>query len=76
MDGTALLSYLRSTTATDTINYITADCVVDLNSSYHAIEDAIVKIVGEKYFWNSLDATGVNTQSEYTFDATSSGNLL
>lgn len=76
MDGTALLSYLRSTTATDSTNYITADCVVDLNSSYHAIEDAIVKIVGEKYFWNSLTATGVNTQSEYTFNTATSGNLL
>lgn len=75
MDSPGLISYLRSTTATDSINYTTADCVVDLNSSYHEIEDRIVKIVWEKYFWNRLDTTGVNTQSEYTFSSSTSGNL-
>jgi hypothetical protein len=75
MNGSEMLSFLRATTGTDEANYTTANAMVDLNISYHFIEDAIVKKVGEKFFWDRLDATGVSEQSEYTFYSATSGNL-
>lgn len=45
MDVSVMIPYLRSTTGTDSNNYITEDCMVDLNASYHTIEDTIIKKV-------------------------------
>lgn len=75
MDGAAMLRFLRSWTWTDSSNYIDSDCMIDLNISYHIIEDAIVKKAGEKYFWNRLDADGVSGQSEYTFSNETTWNI-
>lgn len=75
MDGAALISLLRGTTGTDSGNYPDADAVTDLNLSYHGIEETVTNVAGEKYFWDRLDSDGVESQSEYSFDSSVTGNM-
>lgn len=76
MDGAALVKLLRDTVpGSDSSNYVTDDVLVDLNASYHSLEDAVCKSVGEKFFWDSLSATMTDGQSEYVYDTATNGNL-
>jgi len=67
MDWYALVAYARATSWTDISNYNLPDVLTDLNAAYHTIEDAIVKKIWEKFFWNRATWDSVPYQSEYTF---------
>jgi hypothetical protein len=76
MTWATLASELLAFTGTTATNYDTVPRFIDLNKSYHFIEDSITEVVGESYFYNEFTTdTTVSGQKEYTLPATISGNL-
>ncbi len=76
MNWATLISELRSNTGTTASNYSDPLALIDLNKSYHYIEDCLTQEIGENYFYQEFtsDAT-VAGQKEYTFPANITGNL-
>ena len=76
MNWATLITELRSFTGTTSTNYSDTLAVIDLNKSYHYIEDCITEVVWESYFYNEFttDAT-VAGQKEYTMTPTIVWNL-
>ena len=76
MTWATLASELLAFTGTTAINYDTVPRFIDLNKSYHFIEDCITEVVGESYFYQEFtsDAT-VAGQKEYTMTPTIVWNL-
>lgn len=76
MNWATLITELRSGTWTNVWNYSDTLALIDLNKSYHYIEDCITQEIGESYFYNEFttDAT-VAWQKEYTIPTNLSGNL-
>jgi len=63
-------------TGTTNANYDIVPRFIDLNKSYHFIEDCITEVVGESYFYNEfITDTTVAGQKEYTIPTNLSGNL-
>lgn len=76
MTWATLASELLAFTGTTSVNYDTVPRYIDLNKSYHYIEDCITEIVGESYFYNEfITDTTVVGQKEYTIPTNLSGNL-
>lgn len=76
MNWATLITELRSATWTTSSNYSDTLAVIDLNKSYHYIEDCITQEIGESYFYNEfITDTTVAWQKEYTIPANISGNL-
>ena len=75
MTWATLASELLAFTGTTNNNYDTVPRFIDLNKSYHFIEDCITEVVGENYFWNAMTFPTVANQSEYTMHASIVGNL-
>lgn len=76
MTWATLASELLAFTGTTNTNYDTVPRFIDLNKSYHYIEDCITEIVGESYFYQEFTTdTTVALQKEYTLPANITGNL-
>lgn len=75
MNWATLASELLAFTGTTAINYDTVPRFIDLNKSYHFIEDSITEVIWESYFWNIMSFPTVVNQSEYTIHASIVGNL-
>lgn len=77
MNWSTLASELLAFTGTTNANYDTVPRYIDLNKSYHFIEDSITEVVWESYFYNEMtsDDPTVVWQKEYTLPAVISGNL-
>lgn len=76
MNWATLITELRSFTGTTSTNYSDTLAVIDLNKSYHYIEDCITEVVWESYFYNEFTTdTTVAWQKEYTLPANITGNL-
>lgn len=76
MNWATLISELRTFTGTTATNYPEASALIDLNKSYHFIEDSITEVVWESYFYNEfITDTTVSGQKEYTIPTNLSGNL-
>ena len=76
MTWATLASELLAFTGTTNTNYDTVPRYIDLNKSYHFIEDCITEVVWESYFYQEFtsDAT-VAGQKEYTMTPTIVWNL-
>ncbi len=76
MNWATLASELLAFTGTTNVNYDIVPRFIDLNKSYHFIEDCITEVVGESYFYNEFttDET-VSGQKEYNIPTNLSGNL-
>lgn len=70
MTWAGLMSELRSNTNTDSSSYADANVLIDLNKSYHFIEDLITQTVWESFFYQEFSFNTVIGQKEYTLDAT------
>lgn len=75
MNWATLITELRSYTSTTATNYSDTLSLIDLNKSYHFIEDCITDVVWESYFWNTMSFATVANQSEYTLPTTIIWNL-
>lgn len=77
MNWATLESELRSFTGTTSSNYSQTNVFLDLNKSYHYIEDCVTEIVGENFFYNEMTTDDVTVvwQKEYTIYSASSWNL-
>lgn len=75
MNWATLITELRSFTGTTSTNYSDTLAVIDLNKSYHFIEDCITEVVWESFFWNAMSFSTVASQSEYTMHASIVWNL-
>ena len=75
MTWATLASELLAFTGTTAVNYDTVPRYIDLNKSYHFIEDCITEVVGENFFWNAMSFATVVSQSEYTMHASIVWNL-
>ena len=75
MNWATLISELRSNTGTTASNYSDTLALIDLNKSYHYIEDCLMQEIGENYFYQEFTATTVSWQKEYTFPSDITGNL-
>lgn len=76
MNWATLITELRSATWTNSGNYSDTLALIDLNKSYHYIEDCITQEIGESYFYNEfVTDTTVAGQKEYTIPTNVSGNL-
>jgi len=75
MTWATLASELLAFTGTTNANYDTVPRFIDLNKSYHFIEDCITEVVWENYFWNAMGFPTVANQSEYTMHADIVWNL-
>jgi len=75
MTWATLASELLAFTGTTNTNYDTVPRFIDLNKSYHFIEDCITEVVGENFFWNAMSFATVANQSEYTMHASIVWNL-
>ncbi len=76
MNWATLISELRSNTGTTASNYSDTLALIDLNKSYHYIEDCLTQEIGENYFYQEFtsDAT-VAGKKEYIFPENITGNL-
>lgn len=76
MTWATLASELLAFTGTTNANYDIVPRFIDLNKSYHFIEDCITEIVWEYYFYQEFTTdTTVAWQKEYTIPTNVSGNL-
>jgi hypothetical protein len=76
MNWATLASELLLFTGTTNANYDIVPRLIDINKSYHFIEDCITEVVGESYFYNEfITDTTVVGQKEYTIPTNLSGNL-
>lgn len=76
MTWATLASELLAFTGTTAVNYDTVPRFIDLNKSYHFIEDSITEIVWESYFYQEFTTdTTVAGQKEYTIPTNLAGNL-
>ena len=76
MNWATLITELRSFTGTTSTNYSDTLALIDLNKSYHFIEDLITQEVWESFFYNEfVTDTTVEWQKEYTIYSSISGNL-
>lgn len=76
MNWATLITELRSFTGTTSVNYSDTLALIDLNKSYHYIEDLITQEVGESYFYQEFISDPlVSWQKEYTLPTNLSGNL-
>ena len=76
MTWATLSSELLAFTGTTNTNYDTVPRFIDLNKSYHYIEDCITEVVGESYFYNEfITDTTVAGQKEYTMPTNLAGNI-
>lgn len=75
MNWSTLDSELLSATGTTTTNYLEAQRWIDLNKSYHFIEDLLTQEIGENFFYNEMSFATVVGQKEYTMDAAIEWNL-
>lgn len=77
MNWATLITELRSATWTTSTNYSDTLALIDLNKSYHFIEDCLTNEIGENYFYQEVtsDDPTVAWQKEYTFYADTSWNL-
>ncbi len=76
MTWATLASELLAFTGTTNSNYDTVPRFIDLNKSYHFIEDCITEVVGESYFYNEfITNTTITKQKEYTIPDDITGNL-
>lgn len=76
MNWATLESELRSFTGTTSSNYSQANVFLDLNKSYHYIEDCITENIGENYFYQEVTSNiTVDWQKEYVMDVVPAGNL-
>lgn len=76
MNWATLITELRSFTGTTSTNYSDTLALIDLNKSYHFIEDLITQEVGESYFYQEFTTdTTVEGQKEYTLPTNLTGNL-
>lgn len=76
MNWATLITELRSATWTTSANYSDTLALIDLNKSYHFIEDCITNEVGESYFYQEFTTdTTVAGQKEYTLPSEIEWNL-
>lgn len=76
MNWATLITELRSFTGTTSTNYSDTLAVIDLNKSYHFIEDCITEVVWESYFYQEFTSDPlVSGQKEYTLPTNLSWNL-
>jgi len=76
MNWATLITELRSATWTTANNYDDTKALIDLNKSYHFIEDCITQEVWESYFYQEFTTdTTVAWQKEYTYPTNLAGNL-
>lgn len=75
MNWATLITELRSATWTTVSNYDDTLALIDLNKSYHYIEDCITQEIGENYFYQEFIATTVVWQKEYTLPTNLIWNL-
>lgn len=76
MNWATIITELRSATWTTSLNYSDTLALIDLNKSYHYIEDCIMQEIGENYFYQEFTTdTTVAGQKEYTFPENISWNL-
>lgn len=76
MNWASLSAELLSNTGTTTANYNDTNRWIDLNKSYHFIEDLLTQEIWENFFYNEfVTDTTVAGQKEYTLPTNISGNL-
>jgi len=75
MTWATLASELLAFTGTTAVNYDTVPRYIDLNKSYHFIEDCLTEVIWEGFLWNSMTFATVANQSEYTMHASIVWNL-
>lgn len=76
MNWATLITELRSFTGTTSTNYSDILALIDLNKSYHFIEDLITQEVWESYFYQEFTSDPlVSWQKEYTLPTNLTGNL-
>lgn len=76
MNWATLITELRSATWTNTWNYSDILALIDLNKSYHYIEDCLTQEIWESFLYQEfITDTTVAGQKEYTLPADISWNL-
>lgn len=76
MNWASLSTELLSNTGTTASNYSDTNRWIDLNKSYHYIEDCLTQEIGENYFYNEFTTdTTVAWQKEYTLPENIAWNL-
>ena len=77
MNWATLITEYRSFTGATSANLSDTLALIDLNKSYHYIEDCITEIVGENFFYNEVttDDPTVAWQKEYTIYSATAWNL-
>lgn len=76
MNWASLSTELLSNTGTTTSNYNDTNRWIDLNKSYHFIEDLLTQEIWENFLYNEfVTDTTVAWQKEYTIYSSISGNL-
>jgi len=75
MNGATLFTELRSATGTTSTNYSDTLVAIDLNKSYHFIEDMMTQEIWENFFYNEIISATVVGQKEYTMFTATAWNL-
>ena len=76
MNWATLITELRSATWTNSTNYSDTLALIDLNKSYHYIEDCLTQEIWESFLYQEFTTdTTVAGQKEYTLPASISWNL-
>ena len=76
MNWATLITELRSATWTNSTNYSDTLALIDLNKSYHYIEDCITQEIWENYFYQEFTTSPtVSWQKEYTLPSDTEWNL-